>query len=120
MIHIKARIEKIEEQLNKKYNRSERRKFLKRGIYLPYMDAVNVAMYNDGDKVKINYQQITGRKDWKRKLSNYKQFVKDNKDKIFTIVKDSKYNAFVTLQEDTTDPKWMFWVGDLIKTEEDI
>lgn len=116
-MYIKAIIQNLNEQLHTKYNRSERRKFLKRGIYLPYMDSMNIIKYNDGDKVKLNHKQITSRKDWKRKNPNYKSFVKDNKDKTFTLIKSEKFNEFVTFQEDNTDPKWLFWIGDLIKEE---
>ena len=83
------------------------------------MDATKAQEYKDGDKVILNYKQITSRKDWKRKLPNYKNWVEENKDKIFTIQNTKKYTEFVTLKEDTSEEKWMFWVGDLVKVEEE-
>ena len=44
-----------------------------------------------------------------------------NKDTVFTVEYDEKYKnkpSLVCLKEDTTDPKWLFWVGDLIEVKE--
>lgn len=83
------------------------------------MDESKSQEFKDGDKVTLNYKQITSRKDWKRKLPNYKNWVNENKDKVFTVQKEKKYTEFVTLLEDNSEEKWMFWVGDLIKVEEE-
>lgn len=83
------------------------------------MDATKAKEFKDGDKVTLNYKQITSRKDWKRKLPNYKNWVNENKDRVFTISKGEKYNEFVTFKEDTSEEKWLFWVGDLVKVKEE-
>lgn len=73
-----------------------------------------------GSKVKLKYEQIVGRKDYSKMRSDYKEFVEENKEKEFTIlISDDKiHNKYklVSLEEDTKDPKWLFWVGDLVRT----
>ena len=47
----------------------------------------------------------------------YKNFVETNKDNELTVQIDEKvHNMYklVSLVEDTTEPKFLFWVGDLI------
>lgn len=73
-------------------------------------------LINAGSKVKLKYDQITSRKDWATLNQKYKDFVEENKDKEFTVQIDEKiHNMFrlVSLEEDTTEPKLLFWVGDL-------
>lgn len=76
-----------------------------------------------GDKCKINVEKIISRKDWERLNPAYKQFVLDNVDTIFTVQEDkfkSKADGFiaiVSLVEDTTKPKWLWSVDDLIKVD---
>lgn len=74
-------------------------------------------LINAGSKVKLKYDQITSRKDWATLNQKYKDFVEENKDKEFTVQIDEKiHNMFrlVSLEEDTTEPKLLFWVGDLM------
>ena len=79
-----------------------------------------------GSKVKLKYEQITTRKDYESLAQKYKDFIESRKDDIFTVVIDEKiHNMFklVSLEEDTMEPKFLFWVGDLemVKTSnEDI
>lgn len=77
-------------------------------------------MLECGSKVKLKYNQIIARKDWDKLSKNYKTFVEENKDVEFTIEETDAKNLFkmVSLREDTTDPKWLFWVGDLILLED--
>ena len=81
---------------------------------------------NAGSKVKLKYDQIVSRKDWAALNQKYKDFVETNKDGEFTVQIDEKiHNMFklVSLEEDTMEPKFLFWVGDLemVKTSnEDI
>lgn len=121
-MYIKARItNSLKENKSLTFNRQKRRRLLiKNGVYLPYMDAVNEVCLKDGDKVTLNYNQITSRKDWKRKLSNYKSFVNENKNKIFTLQMINEYKNIVELKEDISKPRWRFWIGDLIKVKEDV
>jgi hypothetical protein len=70
-----------------------------------------------GSKVKLKYDQITCRKDWEELNQKYKDFVETNKDKELTVQIDEKvHNMYklVSLEEDTMEPKFLFWVGDLL------
>jgi hypothetical protein len=74
-------------------------------------------LINAGSKVKLKYDQITSRKDWEKLNQKYKDFVETNKDKEFTVQIDEKvHNMYklVSLEEDTMEPKFLFWVGDLL------
>jgi len=70
----------------------------------------------EGDRVKLNLKSIQEHPDWHTMNPKWKQFVEDNKDVVFTVEydKDKKDNpSMVCLTEDTTDPKWLWYVGDL-------
>jgi hypothetical protein len=74
-------------------------------------------LINAGSKVRLKYDQITSREDWATLNQKYKNFVEANKDSEFTVQIDEKiHNMYklVSLAEDTTEPKFLFWVGDLI------
>lgn len=77
-----------------------------------------------GDKCKVNVERITGRKEWSKLNPKYKQFVLDNKNTIFTVQQDKfkphkdGFVSIVSLVEDTTEPKWLWCVDDLIKIED--
>ena len=71
----------------------------------------------EGDKVKIDYVGITSRVDYDKRRPEYRTFIEENKDKIFTVLYDEKYRNnpwLVSLEEDTTEPKWLFTTSDLI------
>lgn len=66
-----------------------------------------------GQLAKINIKQIKSRNS---KLSKkYIDFLDSNKDKIFTVELDIKnnYTMMYSLQEDTSEVKWLFWEEDL-------
>lgn len=78
-----------------------------------------------GDKVKLNYEKIIHVSDYPNMTKEYKLWVEQNKDKIFTVEQDSrfksnqfKFSAIVSLKEDNTNPKWLFSIIDLIKIGE--
>lgn len=77
-----------------------------------------------GDKCKLNIERITNRKEWANLNPKYKQFVLDNKNTVFTVQADNYkpksdgFVAIVAFAEDTTDPKWLWSVDDLIKIED--
>jgi len=109
-------------------NREERRK---RGLtkeqaemleyYLKLENTPDDKLIDAGSKVKFKYEQIINGVDYKRLSQKYKDFVEKNKDKEFTVLIENtkihnKYKL-VSLVEDKTDPKWLFWVGDLIRVD---
>ena len=71
--------------------------------------------FKNGDKVKININRIQDYKDYHERTDTYKLWVKAHKNDIFTIEILKQYKVLCTFKEDTSDPKWVFWLGDLIK-----
>ena len=68
-----------------------------------------------GDKVKINFEQISKRPDYHKMNESYRMFVEDNKNKLFTAgegLNEGTARNLIPLQEDST---WLFWCGDLVK-----
>jgi len=69
----------------------------------------------EGDKVTLNFKQITERNDYKTMNPLYCKFVEENKDNTFTVDECSKEGMarnMIQLKEDKT---WLFWCGDLVK-----
>jgi hypothetical protein len=105
-------------------NREERRK---RGLtkeqaelleyYWKLENTPNEPLIDDGVKVKFKYEQIVSGADYKHLAQKYRDFIEENKDKEFTVlIEDTKiHNKYklVSLVEDETDPKFLFWVGHL-------
>lgn len=73
-------------------------------------------MLQEGDKVRLNVKRIRAHPDFKKKTIAYQAFVGANYRKHFTVqyAKDKNPNIFVELKE---APKYLWWVGDLIKVK---
>lgn len=70
----------------------------------------------EGDKVRLNLEVIKKHPGYSQKLPTYRRFCEENADTVFTVEYDRKvHNGVVSLVEDTTSPKWLFWIGDLEK-----
>lgn len=64
--------------------------------------------FKDGDKVKLNVDKISGRKDFEVKSEPYSEFVLSNRNTVFTA--KMIQNNIVCFEEDT---RWLFWDEDL-------
>lgn len=117
-------------------NREERRAVAKRlgkkkgmtleqaQTFLKRMDSIttNPTTAWEGEKVKLDYNRIITNPDWIRMRKDYKAWINAHKDDVFTVEFDpaKKENnsrtkdIWVQLVEDETEPKWLFWAGDLI------
>lgn len=82
----------------------------------------------EGEKVKIDYVRLISYPDWDTNYSeDYKRWITAHKDDVFTVefdpIKKEKnnktINVLVQLKEDETNPKWLFWAGDLIPQHSD-
>ena len=71
-----------------------------------------------GDKVRLKYDAITQSPDYDKRVENYKKFIEDNKDKVFTTESYKGYNKLFCFVEDATEVKWVFHEYDLEKVEE--
>ena len=81
---------------------------------------LNKEVLAPGDKVKLDWVKITNDPDWDNFKPEYQKFVTDNASKIFTLDKEAKVQgpyAFVSLCEDETDPKWLFYTGFVKKVK---
>lgn len=67
-------------------------------------------------KVKINYKRIASEKDYLKRQKKYRKFLEENKNKVFTVEYDRNHpdGKMVCLEEDATEPKWLFTSYDLI------
>ena len=84
-------------------------------VVLEFMERqVNIT---PGTKVKINAQQIQSYPGYTKMREEYKAYVEEHKDDVFTAIADAKHPDMKTMcvfEEDETDPKWLWWLGDLI------
>lgn len=108
-------------------NRSERRnpsKFAQIKNLLNDMSAIQ--RYKDtiesdwpikeGDKVRLDLEVIRKHPNYEQLLPAYRKFCEENAETVFTVSYDkSLKQSLVSLAEDTTEPKWLFWIGDLKK-----
>lgn len=70
----------------------------------------------EGTKVKINVEAIQKDCKYNRMTDEYKTFVEEHKDNIFTVQYDEKFGEhpkIVMLKEDETDPKYYWWINEL-------
>lgn len=68
---------------------------------------------NEGEMVKLDVDKIKSRRNYERMTANYKEFINDNIDTVFTAHIERK-----NLVSFVEEPKWLFWSGDLIKITE--
>lgn len=81
-----------------------------------FVDRTGLSL-EEGIKVKLNYQKIVSRPDYLRLREDYRNFIEENKDKVFTVEYDPKYQyepLWVCLAEDKTPIKRLFYIGDLL------
>jgi hypothetical protein len=85
---------------------------------IAYKELLQISPYLDEfSKVKLNLDVIRNHPDYDKLSEKYKAWTEAHKDEIFTLVYDEKHRekpSIVCLKEDTTDPKWLFFTGDLI------
>lgn len=111
-------------------NRKQKRNFVKAAkkkgvdkriadvyLRLKEMDVSPVDL-EDGDKVRLNLKAIQGHADYDRLSEQYKQFVENNTEQIFTVSRDERGGKLKTVVSLKEEPTWLFWTSDLIKVEE--
>lgn len=70
----------------------------------------------NGTQVKLNLSTIQKDPNYQRKSDKWKEWIEEHKEEIFTVEYDPKFGEqpkVVTLKEDTSDPKWLWFIGDL-------
>jgi hypothetical protein len=79
------------------------------------MNKYDVKMTNklkEGDKVKIDIEKFQWKKDSYTPI--FLQWLEDNRDTIFTVMKRGKNDIMWAIEEDS---KWLLYCDDLIKVE---
>lgn len=113
-------MEKALKKLNKKLKMGLTKEQISN--YVKFKDnQYNGNYFNEGDKVKIDCEGIMSRVDYDKRVDNYRKFIEENKDTVFTVEYDEKYREkpwLVCLKEDNTEPKWLFTTSDLILFKE--
>ena len=115
--NLAKRIKKMNKNLNLGLNKTQLEQYIK----FKEMQAESIVLF-EGDKVKIDYLGITSRADYERRRPEYRDFIENNKDTVFTVKYDEKYRHnpwLVSLEEDTTEPRWLFTTSDLILIEKE-
>lgn len=97
-------------------NREERRRVKEAAKVLTELSLPELNDWvSDGDKVKLDIKRITERSDFTDLQDEYKEFVKNSVDTIFTARIYRYHKDIPVLVELAEAPKWLFWVGDVIK-----
>ena len=76
----------------------------------------NSIIIPEGQKVKLNIKSIKDDVNYPRLTDKYKQWVDGHVDDVFTVEYDINHKvntSLVCLAEDKTEPKWLFWTGNL-------
>ncbi len=104
-------------------NREQRRIFQK-NIHRHVADRFNMASHeienplHEGDKVRLDIDRITKRKNYDETSEEYRAFVESNRERIFTAhLYRNRENEFSAIIELVEEPKWLFWHGDLVRVE---
>ena len=74
----------------------------------------------EGTQVLLNIERIQKHPDYEVYAERYKEFLSNNVNTVFTVEynnNDEINPLWVCLKEDTTIPKWLFYVGDLRRCE---
>ena len=109
-------------------NREQKRKYTQKlkakgysktdiDLFLRYKELSKASdVLPEGINVKLDIDNIKSYPDYERLTEKYRNWVEENKDETFTVEYDEnkKVNPVtVCLKEDESNPKWLFWVGDL-------
>lgn len=113
-------------------NREQKRKAIKsltakgytaeqaEGLLIIKAAAESKKFLKEGDIVKLNVPQMMSRPEWKTDVdqnkARFQAWVLAHRDEVLTVEYDKNHTkdpAIVCVREDETNPKWMFWEGDL-------
>lgn len=78
--------------------------------------------FAEGDKVKLNMEEIRSSPDWERKTPTYRAWCEAHAGQELTVIYDQNHTdrpELVCLEEDGTEPRWLFSVIDLMPTAGD-
>lgn len=70
-----------------------------------------------GDKVRLNIRRIHGQPGWRQRRKDYRDFVNNNKNTVFTAVRRSD-QIIELVDESGSASGWLFWQTDLVLLED--
>lgn len=73
--------------------------------------------FAEGDKVKLNMEEIRSAPDWERKTPAYRAWCEAHAGQELTVIYDQAHTdrpELVCLEEDDAEPRWLFSVIDLM------
>lgn len=77
-------------------------------------------MLEDGELVKINVDQIMGREEWNKLNPDYRDFVQQNRDTVFTAkIRRRSAGGYPVIIDLDGFEMWSFWIGDLIRLKKE-
>lgn len=76
-------------------------------------DVTRPQKFNEDDKFMLDIEKIRARKNYNYMTDNYKRFVSENVDTVFTAHVESR--GLISAKE---EPMWLFWSGDLLRVAE--
>jgi ribosomal protein L21E len=84
-------------------------------------DAFKMNRFKTGDLVRLDVSAIMSSHEFNKLQYEYQEFVKNARDKTFHVIVEEKYKKMnlVALQEDTTEPRWLFWNGYFKRVKEE-
>lgn len=112
--------------MNRAERRKQEKKFRKAGMNKAEAklraDLMKSEPLREGQKVKLNYELMKRHPMWKNQEDEFKEWVVENKDKIFTVEYEptrKQTNSYdktlnVNFVEDTHEPKWLLHTDTLI------
>lgn len=108
--------------MNREQRKTQKKKLIAQGISLEQANRLiklaSKPPLNAGDKVMLDIEIIESDVNYSKMNPKRKQFIQDNTNTVFTIEYELRYKEekkIVCLKEDTADPKWLWWVGELNK-----
>lgn len=112
--------------MNRKERREYEKQLRKKGVTQADIDlffkmlATDRKPFHNGDKVRINAKKIMEHPDYQKMRKDYSDWLMEHKDQVFTIsnAKAGFLKTYAELEEDTTEPKWLWCSEDLDLVEE--
>jgi hypothetical protein len=86
--------------------------------YFDLMDRIKkIPEITEGTRVKLNMEVIKTYINFDKQLPLRRQWILDHQDEVFTVVYDKNHKthpSIVNFYEDKSEPKWLFWTGELV------
>lgn len=73
-------------------------------------------MLEDGEQVRLDVDRIMSRPEWERLNADYRAFVQEHRDTVFTVkIRRRSVGGYPVIVDLEGYDTWSFWSGDLIR-----